>query len=124
MKYLLIQYYLFFNSLFHSFWLRFKIKNTPLFCFFIGYGRSGHSLIGSLLDAHPKIVISHEQHILSYLKIGFSQYQLYWLMIRNSKNFKKKGRRWGKYSYHIPGSWQGRFKDIKVIGDKKGGATT
>ena len=30
------------------------------FVLFIGYGRSGHSLVAAILDAHPKIVIAHE----------------------------------------------------------------
>jgi hypothetical protein len=29
------------------------------FCLFDGYSRSGHSLVGALLDAHPKITIAH-----------------------------------------------------------------
>ena len=34
------------------------------FCLFIGYPRSGHSLVGSLLDAHPDIAIAHEVNVL------------------------------------------------------------
>ena len=34
------------------------------FCLFIGYPRSGHSLLGSLLDAHPDIAIAHEVNAL------------------------------------------------------------
>jgi hypothetical protein len=30
------------------------------FCLFIGYPRSGHRLIGALLDAHPDVAIAHE----------------------------------------------------------------
>ena len=34
------------------------------FVLFIGYGRSGHSLVAAILDAHPKIVIAHEFDVL------------------------------------------------------------
>ena len=30
------------------------------FCLFVGYSRSGHSLVGALLDAHPEITIAHQ----------------------------------------------------------------
>jgi hypothetical protein len=31
------------------------------FCLFVGYSRSGHSLVGALLDAHPGITIAESQ---------------------------------------------------------------
>ena len=39
---------------------------------FIGYSRSGHSLVGSLLDAHPEILVSHELHLMKHLLSGAS----------------------------------------------------
>ncbi|PSP19753.1 MAG: sulfotransferase family protein [Cyanobacteria bacterium SW_5_48_44] len=59
-------------------------QNVDKYCMFIGYPRSGHSLVGSLLDAHPNIIIAHE----------------------------------------LNHQWQGKFRDLKVIGDKKGGDST
>ena len=35
------------------------------FVLFIGHARSGHSLIGAILDAHPEIIISHEYNAIS-----------------------------------------------------------
>lgn len=37
------------------------------YCMFIGYPYSGHSLVGSLLDAHESMAISHELHALKFL---------------------------------------------------------
>ena len=37
------------------------------FILFIGYERSGHTLVSALLDAHPHIVIAHEYHLLDAL---------------------------------------------------------
>ena len=42
------------------------LSQLERFCLFVGYPRSGHSLVGSLLDAHPDIAISHELHVLRY----------------------------------------------------------
>ena len=37
-----------------------EIAGVEKFVLFVGYARSGHSIIGSFLDAHPSIVIAHE----------------------------------------------------------------
>jgi len=36
----------------------------------------------------------------------------------------KSGRRVGGYSYNIDNSWQGRFRELSVIGDKDASRTT
>ncbi len=87
---------------------------------FIGYPRSGHSLIGSLLDAHPNIIIAHELHALKYLFAGFKKNQIFYLLLKNSRDFTKAGRWWNGYSYIVPNQFQGRFKKLIIIGDKKG----
>jgi Sulfotransferase family len=105
-------------------------KNRELFdgvetyCMFIGYPRSGHSLIGSLLDAHPNAVIAHELDALRFVKAGFDKHQLYQLLLDNSRRFTQRGRGWTGYAYEVPHQWQGRFDDLRVIGDKKGGRST
>ena len=37
-----------------------SVNNVEKFVFFVGYARSGHSMIGSVIDAHPDMVIAHE----------------------------------------------------------------
>ena len=37
--------------------------DVEAFCVFIGYTRSGHSLVGSILDAHDEAVIAHEGRV-------------------------------------------------------------
>ena len=34
-----------------------RYDDVEVFCAFLGYTRSGHSFIGSMLDAHPNIAI-------------------------------------------------------------------
>lgn len=94
------------------------------YCMFVGYPRSGHSLVGSLLDAHPSVIIAHELDALKFVEAGFGRDQLYQLLLDNSRRFAQKGREWTGYAYEVPGQWQGRFDALRVIGDKKGGRST
>lgn len=97
-------------------------ESIESFCLFIGYPRSGHSFLGALLDAHPQIVIAMEEDALHLIKHRFSKNQLYYCLIKNSYNFTHKlNNIWTGYSYAVPNSYQGRYKKLKVIGDKKGG---
>lgn len=95
-------------------------KTVEKYCMFIGYPRSGHSLVGALLDAHPNIIIAHELNALRYFARGFSKRKIYYLLLRGSQRHAAAGRRETKYSYEVPNQWQGKFKSLKVIGDKKG----
>lgn len=90
------------------------------YCMFIGYPRSGHSLVGSLLDAHQNMIIAHELDALKYLDSGFSRKQLYQQILENSIKFNETDREWTGYSYWVPNQWHGRFSELKIIGDKKG----
>ncbi len=90
---------------------------------FIGYPRSGHTLIGALLDAHPNMIVAHELNALQYIKRGFSKNQLFSLLLSNSKNNAKAGRMCTGYSYAVPNQFQGKYTDLVVIGDKKGGGS-
>jgi hypothetical protein len=47
------KYRLFLLSLFGGVRHRASFAHVESFCMFIGYPRSGHTLIGSILDAHP-----------------------------------------------------------------------
>jgi Sulfotransferase family len=100
------------------------LDEVQTLCLFIGYQRSGHSLVGSLLDAHPQMAIAHELDALFYLKRGFPPREILYLMLEVSQFHSQVGRRWGDYSYDVPGQWQGRYTQLQVIGDKKGGMTT
>jgi len=108
------------TSLFLASKNRDAFDDVRAYCMFIGYPHSGHSLIGSLLDAHPNVVISHEQDALGYIFARFSRYQIYSLLLRNSDRFTGAGRKWHKYDYAVSNQWQGRFERLLVIGDKQG----
>jgi hypothetical protein len=110
-------------------------KNPMLFhdiktyCMFVGYARSGHSIIGALLDAHPNVILPDEADVLRYLSAGFSREQIYHILLAKSqrqamKGRTKQGREGQSYSYLIPGQWQGRFEQLQVIGDSTAGIST
>lgn len=102
-----------------------KYKGLENFCLFIGYPRSGHSLIASLLDAHPNTLIGMEWCVMSHLKQNYRRKQIFYSIWQNTIYYKtKKENSWTGYSYKVPNSWQGSFKQLKVIGDKKGGRTS
>ncbi len=46
-----------------------ELSDLHAFCMFIGYPKSGHSLVGSLLDAHPDMVIAKATNPLALLVI-------------------------------------------------------
>ena len=101
-----------------------EFRDVRTYCMFIGYPRSGHSIFGSLLDAHPDALIAHELNALRFVEAGCSVLELYDLLLRNSREFTQLGRRWGEYEYKVEGQWQGRYRRLEVIGDKKGGTSS
>lgn len=100
------------------------LKDVEWLCLFSGYPRSGHSLAGALMDAHPEMVISHELDVLEMLGQGFKHRHICSMILENSRTFARQGREWSGYSYAVPGQWQGKFQRLRVIGDKRGGRTS
>ena len=107
------------------------IEGVETLVLFVGFARSGHSIVGSLLDAHPDIIIAHEynvlQHIKSVLRRGDSPLTLFNNLYSNSHRNALNGWRSAaksKKGYDLSmsrGSWQGRVHRLRVIGDKAGG---
>ena len=113
------------------------VEGVEKFVFFVGYPRSGHSIIGSVMDAHPDIVIAHEYFLFSecasQLKVGTSIFenktQLFNKLYKNSYLSSKCGLRSDGnarkgYSLDVGSQWQGTFRQLRVIGDKSGGKTS
>jgi Sulfotransferase family len=104
-------------------------RDVKTYCMFIGHARSGGSIIGALLDAHPNVVLADEVDALQYVTAGLSREQIYYIVLAKSQRQARAGRRKagrdGKvYSYWVPGQWQGRFNTLQVIGDSKAGIST
>ena len=111
------------------------INHVHRFLFFVGYARSGHSIIASMLDAHPNVVIAHEYALFVKWEHEPAQHSnktwLFNALYNNSRFSVYRGLRTQHalkkgYTLAIPGSWQGRYdpsSGISVIGDKSGGMT-
>lgn len=102
-----------------------EFRDIRFFCLFIGYPRSGHSLVAALLDAHHEMVISMEWDAMLHMKMGYKRRQIFFSIIHNSRAFRRREKNiWTGYSYRIENSWQGKYSRLRIIGDKKGGRTS
>ena len=90
---------------------------------FVGYRRSGHSLVGALLDAHPDVAMAHGLDVLYLVRYRFSRAQIFSQILDNVRERAAEGRVVTGYSYAVPGQWQGRHRSLRVIGSTRGGAT-
>lgn len=100
-----------------------NFSHVESFLAFAGFPRSGHTLIGSLITAHPDAVVAHELNALRYLQRRFDRRSLYGLIMYNDRAFAASGSQWTGFDYAVNGQWQGRYRDLRLIGDKKGGGT-
>ena len=110
--------------------LRVGLKTRPAFdevetyAMFVGHPRSGHTLVKALLNAHDQIVIGQEANILKYVSLGFNRWMLYSMILASDQYFHGAGRTWDQYGYQIPNQWQGKYRQLRLIGDKKAGRST
>jgi hypothetical protein len=104
------------------------ISDVRTYCMFVGHNKSGTSMVGALLDAHPDAIISDEAEALQFVQAGFSRDQIFHILLRRSREEFRKGRvtarRLQPYSYLVPNQWQGRFRKLRVIGDSTAGSST
>jgi hypothetical protein len=91
---------------------------------FVGHPRSGHSVLGALLNAHRNVLLSHNLDALDYVREGFGREELFCLILERERWLAERGRRIGGYTYDVPGQWQGHHDDLLVVGDKRAGAAS
>ena len=112
--------YQFLSSLWHTASDQDLFADVKTYVLFIGYPRSGHSLVGFLIDAHPNAVVASQTNVFRYLGHGFSARQSFYCILENSRKVARLGRQWRPYSYAVPNQWQGRFDRLRVMGDCTG----
>jgi hypothetical protein len=109
---------------------------------FIGFGRSGHSIVGQIINAHPNALIADEAPIfeelgrspsleetIDYLKERDRAFALRWFNKDSpihrsaplSRLFRPRGKR---RNFRFPGLYQGFVKLPSVIGNSKAGYTS
>ena len=109
------------------------IDRVKTFVFFMGHPRSGHSIVASLMDSHPHVVISHEEDLFSRIAKGSlapTKPEIFNAIWRNTRVTIINGKRAEKcdqkgYTLFVDGLYQGTYSGyINVIGDKKASVTT
>lgn len=112
-----------------------QIENVERFVLFIGYPRSGHSIIGTMMDSHPNMVIANEfpltRSLMSpALRNTVTKQGLFNALYLNSRAEMVYGERGEDglerkgYLLTMNSSWQGNFSKLRIIGNKEGGATS
>lgn len=112
-------------------WARQKaesFQDVQHYCLFVGHARSGGSLLGGLVDAHPNALIADEVDIFPYIEAGFEREQIFHILLERSQYQASQGRskagREAQHSFFVPGQWQGRYQTLRVIGNRKAGIST
>ena len=109
------------------------ITDVKTFVVFVGFARSGHSIVGALMDAHPDMVIAYEYNVLRYIKRKLTSNNdpllLFNKLYKNTYNcatrswYSEKKASKGYTLSVSQNSWQGRVCRLRVIGDKSGSMT-
>lgn len=110
-------------------WPRIKALLKPYqslekFVIFVGQPRSGHSVVGALLNACPEALIAHNLDVLQLLKDGAGKDSVFQGIEEREKWFNGRGRFLGGYSYVIPDAPAVYNHSMRIIGAKKAGATS
>ena len=92
------------------------------FVIFIGNPRSGTTLVRSLLNAHPEVLIANEADVLRSIEQGANRAGLLQQLIDNEASFARQPV-WTGHDYVIPLEPTPWPAPIRVIGDKKAGRT-
>lgn len=108
-----------------SAWARRRFRDSfdqvASFVLFVGYPRSGHSLVGAMLNAHRNAVIAHELDAPKLVVRGCTRDELYSRILARAAWFNLRGNA-SNYEYQVPNRWQGRFEALRLVGDKRGGS--
>lgn len=103
---------------------RHTFRGVERFFFMLGYTRSGSTLVGSLLNAHPEMVIAQEIDIFRFLRPGITRNTLYGMVLVRDREFAAIDREYHGFDYAVPEGDQGRFTTLRVLGDKHAGRAT
>lgn len=100
-------------------------SGSALLLLFVGHAHSGHSIIGSILDNHPQVVLANEVNVVKAInehRLNARQVEsvlLHEALVSSDKWINSA------YQYDTAFGHQGQDKpDPRVIGDKKAGGTT
>ena len=87
------------------------------FCLFVGYPRSGSTLVAAMLNAHPDVLLGHELDAVGFVRWHCRRNQLFHAIRSSVDEFEQAGSRWEGYDYEIAGA--AGYRRLLVIGDKE-----
>lgn len=95
------------------------------FALFAGYTKSGSTLVSTILDSHPNVIIGRELDVIREYYQGLSKNEILQRIESKSGDNDAPKLRDFKITKMEPikGNWNGRHRDLQVIGSKKAGAT-
>ena len=107
------------------------INGVKTFVIFIGYSRSGSSIMSSFMDAHPHMVVSYQYGVFKDWNENLKNknYLFNELLWKSQKDVESGMRSDSKseeknYTLHVQSLWQGKYDQyISLIGDKDAGQT-
>lgn len=103
-----------------------EYKKVDTVLFFVGYARSRHTLLASLLDGHPHVIVGNEKNLFYRLMHGerMDRSKMFDILLRGSQSFMKGGKgvamegnlqNRSHFGFFMEGYWQGTYhKYIKV----------
>lgn len=101
-----------------------NLSDADRFIIFVGNPRSGTTLVRSLLNAHPGVMIANELNVLKRMAAGESWNTILRRLVDNEREFTADPV-WTGYSYAVPPTEQlASSGNVRVIGDKKAGGTS
>ena len=103
------------------------LSSLERFVVFVGNPRSGTTLVRSLLNAHPEVVIANEVDVLRCVQAGETWQTVIGRILQNESEFAAKPV-WTGYDYRVQNDSNANERTqspgIRVIGDKKAGASS
>ena len=103
-----------------------EYKEVDTLLFFVGYSRSRHTLLASLLDGHPHMIVANEKNMFARLVHGtqMERNEMFDDLVRGSQGFMKGGKgmvmdgnlqNTSHFGFFMEGYWQGTYdRYIKV----------
>jgi hypothetical protein len=97
--------------------------HVTILLLFIGYPRSGHTLISSLLDAHPHVAIANEYKLLQrwtnftaeQKSRSFVFAELYKDSVVQSQDGYRSATVQHTFNYSVPNQWNGRYENYLQV---------
>lgn len=102
-----------------------RAETIRSFLMFIGFGRSGHSIVGQVVNAHPNALVADEAPLFDDIGVSFSVDEaIRYLKARDKKFARRKYRKGSGRDFRFRALYQGYVTLPSVLGFSKAGYTS